>query len=79
MTYNVVLSSQAAKFLHKQDSHIQRRLHRGLALLRDPFKVLEHFEGPGYKLRIGDYRALCDVEGKTVLVRVLENRGRLYK
>jgi mRNA-degrading endonuclease RelE of RelBE toxin-antitoxin system len=79
MTYNVVLSPQAKKFLQKQDTHIQSRLRKGLATLCNPFSVLEHFEGNYYKLRIGDYRALCDVEEKTVIVRVLENRGRMYK
>ncbi len=79
MTHNVVLSPQASKFLQKQDKHIRERLRKGLDALKDPFKVLEHFEGDCYKLRIGDYRALCDVEENVVFVRVLENRGRMYK
>jgi mRNA-degrading endonuclease RelE of RelBE toxin-antitoxin system len=79
MTHNVILSTQARKFLQKQDAHIQSRLRKALATLKNPFHVLEHFEGDCYKLRIGDYRALCDVEAKTVLVRILENRGRMYK
>ncbi len=79
MTYNVILSAQARKFLQKQDTHIQFRLRKALATLKDPFRVLEHFEGDCYKLRIGDYRALCDVEENTVFVRFLENRGRMYK
>lgn len=79
MNYNVLLSAQASKFLLKQDAHIQSRLRKALAALKDPFRVLEHFEGDYYKLRIGEYRALCDIEKKTVIVRVLENRGRMYK
>ena len=79
MTFDVVLSPQALKFLQRQDLHIQQRIRKALRLLVDPFSVLEHFEGEYYKLRIGGYRALCDIDQKTVLVRILEHRGRVYK
>jgi len=41
---------------------------------------LEHYEGQGYKLRIGDYRALIDVDNqrKILFVRVFDKRGRIY-
>ena len=48
----------------------------------NPFYYLEHFEGKDYyKLRIGDYRALIDVDfkSKIIYVRVLDKRGRIYK
>ncbi len=82
MTYEVKLSSQAAKFLKSQDKHIYDRLRKGLDKLKEPFIYVEHFEGNDYyKYRIGDYRALVDIdkERKLVFVRVLDKRGRIYE
>ena len=64
MTFSVRLSRQAQKFFKKQDAHIQLRLREGLAKLHEPFVVVEHFEGNCYKLRIGEYRALVDIDIK---------------
>ena len=50
-------------------------------LKENPFHYLEHYEGDGYKFRIGDYRALIDVdtENRILVIRVLDKRGRIYK
>lgn len=49
--------------------------------MKDPFQYVEHFEGDYYKFRIGDYRALVDInpQNQIVWVRVLDKRGRIYK
>ena len=81
MTFDVKLSSQATKFLRNQDSHIAERLKVGLRKLAEPFAHIEHFEGDDcYKHRIGEYRALVDIDTKRkiVWVRVLDKRGRIY-
>jgi mRNA-degrading endonuclease RelE of RelBE toxin-antitoxin system len=81
MTFNIKLSSQAAKFLKKQDAHIYHRLKSALQKLADdPFRFVEHFEGQYYKFRIGEYRALMDIDtaNRIVWVRVLEHRGVVY-
>ena len=46
----------------------------------DPFRYLEHFEGEGYKLRIGEYRALidADLQKRILKIRVFDKRGRIY-
>lgn len=80
--FSVKLSNQATKFLRKQDMHIQERIKTALQKLREPFQVVEHFEGDDYyKFRIGDYRALVDIDMQNHIawVRVLDNRGRIYK
>jgi len=80
--YEVKLSNQASKFLKSQDKHIFERLKTGLEKLRAPFDYVEHYEGKDYyKYRIGDYRALVDIDivSKIVWVRVLDKRGRVYK
>ncbi len=82
--WTVFLSPDAQDFLDKQDAHIAARLRKGLEKLKceNPFRYLEHFERKDYyKLRIGDYRALIDLnfENKTIKVQVLDLRGRIYE
>jgi len=35
----------------------------------------------GFKIRIGDYRALCDVyyNPRTIVIRIVEHRKKVYK
>jgi len=82
MSYQIKFSNQAAKFFKKLPRELQERIRakfRGVA--NDPFRFLEHYEGDYYKLRIGDYRALIDIdfEKKIFSVRVFDKRGRIYK
>lgn len=84
MVYQVKLHPKVDKFLTKCEKELEDRIRNKLELLKDePFKHLEHFESEErcYKFRIGDYRALVDVnvEEKKVLVRVLDHRNRIYK
>ena len=52
-----------------------------LLLTEHPFRYLERFEGDYFKLRIGDYRALADVDigRKIVWIRLLDHRKRIYQ
>ncbi|MBT4136091.1 type II toxin-antitoxin system RelE/ParE family toxin [archaeon] len=82
MRSKVKFSPQAKKFIKKLDKNESLRILDKLNDVReDPFRYLEHFEGEGHKLRIGDYRALIDVNFNTkiLIVRVLDKRGRIYK
>ena len=84
MIWNVFLSPDVQEYLDKQDQHIAERLRKGLEKLKteNPFHFLEHFESKNYyKYRIGDYRALIDVDfqNKIIKVQVLDKRGRIYK
>ena len=71
-------------FLYKLDKSISERIKKRLLLLKceNPFHYLEHYERENcYKFRIGDYRALVDVDisRKIIFIRVLDSRGRIYK
>ncbi|MEK6871761.1 MAG: hypothetical protein AABX16_02560 [Nanoarchaeota archaeon] len=59
----------------------QRIIDKLEKIKEDPFRYLEHFEGEGYKLRIGDYRMLIDVnqKNKMLTIQVFDKRGRIYK
>ncbi len=83
MTYEVLLHPNVAKFLESLPKDISERIREKLKKLKEyPFDYLEHYAGDDfYKLRIGDYRALIDVDikNRVVFVRVLDHRSRIYK
>lgn len=82
--WKVLLSPDVNDFLNKQDKNIKERLRKSLEKLKTdkPFRYLEHFESESlYKYRIGDYRALIDVDfnNKILRIQVLDKRGRIYR
>ncbi len=82
MNYSIRLSSKAQKFLDRLNKKMSLRIIEKMEKIKEnPFHYLEHYEGEGYKLRIGNCRALIDVdfENKILLVRILDKRGRIYK
>ena len=82
MRYDIEIGPKAKKTIKRMQnsvaSHIIKKIYQ---LKENPYRYLEHFEGNGYKLRIGKYRALIDVDSinKILVVRVLDKRGRIYK
>ena len=81
MSYEIIWHPKAAKYVEKLPQHVSRRiLEKFDEVIIDPFRYLEHFEGAGYKLRIGEYRALIDVDlqNKILKIRVFDKRGRIY-
>jgi len=81
MSYEIIWHPKSAKYLESLPKDMAKRiLDKFDEVSVDPFRYLEHFEGEGYKLRIGDYRALIDVDlkNKILKVRVFDKRGRIY-
>ena len=71
--YELKFSLQAGKFLGKLPATILERIKtKFLEISKDPFRFVEHYEGEYYKIRIGDYRALVDIEQskKIIWIRV---------
>jgi mRNA-degrading endonuclease RelE of RelBE toxin-antitoxin system len=82
MNYSILWKPGPLKFLKKLDKQDCIRILKKVDLLiEEPFRFLEHFEGDFYKLRIGDYRALIDLDlkEKIIIIQVLDKRGRIYK
>lgn len=83
MAYKVILHPNVVKYIRKLPTLISDRIKKKLKLVEEnPFHFLEHYEAEDiYKLRIGDYRALIDVdkEKRLLIVRVLNHRKRIYK
>lgn len=83
MTSTVLLHPRVERFIDRLEKGIAERIRKKLRLLKDdPFRFLRHHQGADvFKLRIGDYRALVDVNYKQqiVYVRHLDHRKRIYK
>ncbi len=83
MSYEVEWYKSAYKYLEKLPKNIIERILKKFDMLKeDPFRFLEHYEGERlYKFRVGDFRALIDIdfENKILYVMVFDKRGRVYK
>ena len=83
MTFTIMLHPRVDRFLRKLEHAVAKRIRKKLRLLQhEPFRFLEHHEGADvFKLRIGDYRALIDVDStkRIVYVQHLDHRRRIYK
>ena len=82
MTYEIKWRSKATKVLNKLQKDIALRIWNKIDKLKqNPFRVLEHYEGDFYKLRIGPYRALVDIDfkHKIIYIEVLDKRERVYR
>jgi len=82
MSFNVKFSNQAKRFFKSLENDIQERIREKFKeVAKEPFRFLEHYEGDYHKLRIGDFRALIDVdsERKIMWIRVFDKRGRICK
>lgn len=84
MIWKIILSLDVQNVLNKDDKQTAQRLRKGLEKLKtdNPFHFLEHFAGDDfYKFRIGDYRALIDVDfqNRILKVQILDHRSRIYE
>jgi len=82
MSYSVEWDTKVKKYLRKLPDDISARIVLKVKEIKeDPFHYLEHYEGKDYyKLRVGDYRLLIDVDfkNKVLFVRVAGHRGSIY-
>ena len=83
MTFSISWHPQAFKRLEKLPKTVIERVVKKMDVVADdPFRYLEHFETDNvFKLRIGEYRALIDIDPKThtILIQEFDHRGRMYK
>ncbi|PKP60414.1 MAG: hypothetical protein CVT88_03090 [Candidatus Altiarchaeales archaeon HGW-Altiarchaeales-1] len=82
MIFGIEWSERAEQTLSKLPGYISSRIVRKVDIKSDPFHYLEHYEGNDvYKLRIGDYRALIDVdfENKLLKIVIVRYRSKIYE
>ena len=82
MSFSIDWDEKALAYLYSLPKNISERILKKIDSIKEnPFHFLEHYEGKYYKLRIGDHRALIDIdfEKKTLTIQVLDKRSRIYK
>jgi len=81
--YELIFEKRALKDLNKLDSAIKERIWNKLQdCKQDPFRYLEHLtEIKGFKLRVGDYRIIIDIENEIKILHVLKvgHRKNIYE
>ncbi|CAG0949042.1 hypothetical protein BURK2_00075 [Burkholderiales bacterium] len=89
MGFEVEFDPEAVKDPRKLDREVQKRILRFLkdrvAMLADPRQLGEALAGNTlgnyWKYRVGDWRIICDIEDRRIIVRVLRigNRREIYR
>ena len=81
--YEIIFSRKAKKQLFKLERTIQERIIFALERIRiRPEDYLTKLiADPGYKLRVGDYRVIMDIDKTNLLVLVIKigHRKDIYK
>lgn len=89
MIWSVEFDAGAKKDLEKLDRQVARRivafLANRVAKLEDPRSIGQALRGSElgdfWKYRVGDYRVICDIQDRRLLVLVLRvgNRREVYR
>ncbi len=81
--YSLEFDKKALDELNKLDRGIKERIWSKLQLcMEEPFRFLEHLEEiDGFKLRVGDYRVIVDVDKSVNIITVLKvgHRKNVYE
>ena len=83
MVYEVIFSEKAESQLKKLERNIQERILSvlGRIRIRPETYAVKLVGDPGYKLRIGDYRAILDIDNDKLIILVIKvgHRRNIYK
>ncbi len=81
MRYEVTLKPKAVKDLQKLPPNTQTRILEKVELMQDDLqgdvKRLTDFT-PEYRLRVGDYRVLFEIELEDVVIYRIKHRSKAY-
>lgn len=77
--FQISYSKKAIKFLKRQDVPSQKRLITAISRLplEGDIKKLQGIDG--YRLRVGNFRVLFNVNGIIIDIIDIGNRGQIYK
>jgi mRNA interferase RelE/StbE len=80
--YELKFDKKAIDFLNKLEKNDKERIWNKLQECKiEPFRYLKHLENmEGYKLRVGDYRIIIDVEKTIKILTVVKigSRKNIY-
>lgn len=83
MTWQVIWSEKSVKQLEKIDTKNAQKIYNSvLDCIEDPFRfVLKLTNSPFYRLRVGNYRVILDLQQSKMIIFVIEtdHRKKIYK
>ena len=83
MDYRIVWSIQASKQLESLDRSVAKRIHEKVGqLYQNPERYVEKIvRNPYYRLRVGDYRVILDIQNEIVRILILKvgQRSNVYE
>jgi mRNA interferase RelE/StbE len=84
--YRILFTKSVGKALRKMPQDIDQRIRERLErIAEDPYaqqpNVTRLQNRPGYRLRVGDWRVICEVEQEELVILVLRigRRGEAYR
>lgn len=82
MKYNVQFKPRAVKDIERLSSRMQFQIIKGIEAMSNDLtgdvKRLTNFT-PEYRLRVGDYRVLFEIENKNIIVYRVRHRREVYR
>ena len=83
MNYRIIWSIQASKQIVRLDRSVAKRIHEKVGqLYQNPERYVEKLvRYPYYRLRVGDYRVILDIQNETVRILILKvgHRSNVYE
>ena len=77
--FQIIYSKKAKKILEKQNRSTQLRILSAIAKLPQDGDIKKLQGQNGYRLRIGNFRVLFDINGVIIDIIDIGNRGQIYK
>lgn len=83
MTYEIIFDPEAIDFLSKAPKSLKERVYNKIISTKEnPHRFFKRLTGrKDYKLRIGDYRAIADIDDNTkkIEITLIDHRSRVYQ
>jgi len=83
MTYKIIFTDESLRQLKKLEKDEQDRIIRALERIRirPEVHITKLVGDPGYRLRVGDYRIILDMEKRKLFILILkiDHRKNIYK
>lgn len=81
--YDLVFDEKCIEFLEKLEFKSRKRIFEKIQAVKvNPFHFFNRLEGRiDYKLRVGDYRVIADINKNKQIIQVnlIEHRKKVYK
>ncbi len=85
MSYKIVFTKESAKDIQKLDETVKKQVYKKLIYFKDlddikvVAKKLHNHEASEYRLRVGNFRIIFDLDKHTIIVLRVQHRKDVYK